>query len=117
MRRFGCFLSLLLAVFLLVCCVLTVFLPRRASASPAELTPWPYDYPTPAPYPTQIAIPTVCASPQVWSAPDVPICGIASVSVAHANGEGGYQLATFVATLFGLTFIGVCVLVVGLVKR
>jgi hypothetical protein len=114
MKRFGCFAAGLLAVALLGCCLLGAFLPRKASAVALDVTPWPYDYPTPLPYPTQIAIPTWCATPLVAGE---PICGVAAISVAHANGEGGYQLATVAALAFGLAFIGVCVLVGQFVRR
>jgi hypothetical protein len=68
--------------------------------------------------PTGVPVPTACAAPVPGAAPSAaPVCGVASVTVGHAPGERGYEFATFVAVLFGFGFLGVCHLVVGLVKR
>ena len=72
------------------------------------------NFPTQVPYPTAIPVPTWCATPLVEGQ---PICGLAAVNVAHANGEGGYQLVQAAALAFGLAFIGVCILVGQFVRR
>lgn len=115
MRRYGCLAGLGLLLLGLLLCMLGALASPRAGAAPATAAdPIVIDFPTQVPYPTQIPIPTWCATPLVAGE---PICGVAAVGVAHANGEGGYQLATVAALAFGFAFIGVCVLVGQFVRR
>lgn len=108
MKRFGCFAFVLLGVALLGCIVLAAFLPRQAGAVAVVVTPWPWDYPTPAPYPTQVVYPTACAPARGTA---TPICGVVAVSAGSMPGASGYEMAQFVALMFGLGFIGVAILV------
>jgi hypothetical protein len=75
-----------------------------AADDPVIITNWGDmpAYPTQAPYPTQIPYPTVCATSAAGN-----VCGMASVNVAHTNGEGGYQLAILAALVLGFGFLSV----------
>jgi hypothetical protein len=110
--RFGC-LATFVFILGLLSCICLLFAPRQAGAeTPVVVTNWP------TPMATAIPVPTACAAPLPGSSPSAsPVCGVASVTVGHAAGERGYDFAQFVATIFGFGFLGVCVLVVGLVKR
>lgn len=94
MRRFCLFL-----VFVFVCLVAgCVLVAAAVAADPVEITNWGDmpPYPTAEPHPTQVPMPTVCVTVVAGN-----VCGLAAIPVAHANGEGGYQLAILGVLLVG----------------
>lgn len=110
-RWLGLFCSV---IGVLLSCYVLAVAPLAGAETPVVVTNWP----TPVPYPTQIPYPTRCATPPVWasSSPE-PVCGLAAVSVAHVNGERGYDLAIIGILIAGFGFLGVLQLVQVVVRR